>query len=920
MSAESEGSYSVAVHGRCIIAHSFKGECFGAAQQALHGCTYIIDAIVEGPKLETGANSLVDICFAEHALHDALGCYHERNLDELDEFAGENTTCERVARAVWERMAAALPGPPALTMLRIVVHESDVVHVEYERALGDDAAPALYTVSVRGRFMAARSLRGVRFSESQQRLNGGTFVVDALFSGTTLENGPNYLIDVCLAEELVRKATAPLQQTHLDGDSTVLLKAAGVANATASGLAKALWTSIAQGLPPTHGLRGLKLVVAEHDASVAEYDGRLDHAPTPPMPMCSVLERRLMEQEPPGYESGWPLISADDLPCMHVLTAAPRPHRYVSGGRHTIVQQLLAVQMPELKAAAGSARAAARAAGPATASAQASERTIFARARSAMMLQALARGRSTRKLVATKKGQAELQERAAKHHKPSPPPSPAPKSPRLPTGPMKADGTSLDLSIDAEDDDDDDDVGAVAIDARVSAVTIEAQTPADSTLGMRGARLPGFLKKLKSAVRERYGERYGATVLAAAETVWKQALETADKAKLAHFLRRAEISAQAQGLVACPEETVEAIFSFVLKLMLYAGADWYEVATGLPPPESVALRSPRWSGSGSNLGVAFDASSRLRRAGIEAYHTGLAAGHAWSCAPGMAMLVAGQGEPQLMPIASLPPKAADRVRVVAISDTHLLHGKLVLPEGDLLVHAGDMCYEESRSLDAERVEAFLTSGGTATTILSELPTLDILESLRWIQGQVRERGFEHAVIVGGNHDFTLDRLGAPESTALCDAFGLEYLHDGQQPVSLHFESAGRDLTVWGSGASLGNTVLDKERAIKSGNTAFQTDDATFARSSSHVCKADIIVVHGPPREMLMGKKGKALEAVNALLSRVQPELFICGHAHNGRDLTKDRVAALPDGRGIGINACVSSTYNSIYGYPIVVDL
>ena len=595
-----------------------------------------------------------------------------------------------------------------------------------------------------------------------------------------------------------------------------------------------------------------------------------------------------------------------------------------------------------------------------TASAQASERTILARAQSATMLQALARGRSTRKLAATKKGQAELQERAAKHHKPSPPPSPAPKSPRLPTGPMKADGTSLDLEVsretlgvshvptepieaasmldmrgagplisaqvlsiaeDSDDADDDDDVVAVAMDAHVSAVstTIEVQTPADSTpdkRGARGASLPGFLDELKSAVRE----RYGATVLAAAETVWKQSLETADKAKLAHFLRRAEISAQAQGLVACPEETVEAIFSFVLKLMLYAGADWYEVATGLPPPESVALRSPRRSGSGSNLGVAFDASSRLRRAGIEAYHTGLAAGHAWSCAPGMVMLVAGQGEPQLMPIASLPPKAADRVRVIAISDTHLLHGKLVLPEGDLLVHAGDMCYEESRSLDAERVEAFLTSGGTAATILSELPTLDVLESLRWIQGQVRERGFEHAVIVGGNHDFTLERLGAPESTALCDAFGLEYLHDGQQPLPLHFESAGRDLTVWGSGASLGNTVLDKERAIKSGNTAFQTDDATFARSSSHVCKANIIVVHGPPREMLMGKKGKALEAVNALLSRVQPELFICGHAHNGRDLAKDRVAALPDGRGIGINACVSSNYNSIYGYPIVVDL
>lgn len=123
-----------------MIAHSFEGECFGPAQ-ALHGCTYVVDAIVEGPKLQTGANYLVDICLAERALHDALGCYHERNLDELDEFAGENTTCERVARAVWERMAAALPGPPALAVLRVVVHESDVAHVEYERALAPMRRP-----------------------------------------------------------------------------------------------------------------------------------------------------------------------------------------------------------------------------------------------------------------------------------------------------------------------------------------------------------------------------------------------------------------------------------------------------------------------------------------------------------------------------------------------------------------------------------------------------------------------------------------------------------------------------------------------------------------------------------------------------------------------------------------------------------
>src|SRR4051812_17378826 len=31
------------------------------------------------------------------------------------------------------------------------------------------------------------------------------------------------------------------------------------------------------------------------------------------------------------------------------------------------------------------------------------------------------------------------------------------------------------------------------------------------------------------------------------------------------------------------------------------------------------------------------------------------------------------------------------MRIVAVSDTHLFHEELVLPPGDILVHAGDMC-------------------------------------------------------------------------------------------------------------------------------------------------------------------------------------------------------------------------------------
>jgi len=306
--AEAEGSYSVAVHGRCMIAHSFEGECFGPAQ-APHGCTYVVDAIVEGPKLQTGANYLVDFCPKERALHDALGCYRECNLDELVEFAGENTMCERVARAVWERMAAALPGPPVLAVLRVVVHESDVAHVEYERALGADATPALYTVSVRGRFMAARASASrssgcmaapsssTRSSRAQRSTTGPTTSSTSAWRRSSCEGPPR----------LCSRRT-----------STVTRRCCSRLRASPMPL-RAAWPRRC-GPRSRRGCRRPKLVVAEHDASIAEYNGRLGHAPTLPTPMRRALERRLMEKELPWCESGWPLIAEDDPLIVPMMT------------------------------------------------------------------------------------------------------------------------------------------------------------------------------------------------------------------------------------------------------------------------------------------------------------------------------------------------------------------------------------------------------------------------------------------------------------------------------------------------------------------------------------------------------------------------------------------------------------------------
>lgn len=241
--------------GRVQVAHSFKGEEFGMAQ-ALHGITYAVEAILSGPRLAPDLGYLLDICEAERVLAEALGAYDKKNLDELEEFEGQNTTCERFALAVWQRCAKALPGPPTLSKLKIVVHESDVAFVEYERELDENAASGAYTVSVRARFMAARSLKGARFGDSQ-RLHGATFIIDAQCRGRELIPLKGFLIDICLLERLLEEAIAPLHQTNLD-------ESLGGRNPTSIAVADAIADAICKGVA-AEPLESLRLVIREND-------------------------------------------------------------------------------------------------------------------------------------------------------------------------------------------------------------------------------------------------------------------------------------------------------------------------------------------------------------------------------------------------------------------------------------------------------------------------------------------------------------------------------------------------------------------------------------------------------------------------------------------------------------------------------
>jgi 6-pyruvoyltetrahydropterin/6-carboxytetrahydropterin synthase len=136
--------YTVCVRDHMMIAHSFRGAVFGPAQR-LHGATYVID--VEFRRAMLDADGLVvDIGLAADALRAVIAAFNYRNLDELEEFRGRNTTTEYLAQVVHGRIAARIAagelGAAArgIGSLRVVLNESHVAWAAYEAPLPGDAA------------------------------------------------------------------------------------------------------------------------------------------------------------------------------------------------------------------------------------------------------------------------------------------------------------------------------------------------------------------------------------------------------------------------------------------------------------------------------------------------------------------------------------------------------------------------------------------------------------------------------------------------------------------------------------------------------------------------------------------------------------------------------------------------------------
>jgi len=131
--------FSVTVRDHMMVAHSFRGEVFGPAQR-LHGATFVVDATFRRARLDADG-VVVDIGRAAEALSEIMGSLTYRNLDDEAEFAGMNTTTERLCQVIADRLAERVAdgrlgsADGRLSSIEVTLHESHIAWATYERTL-----------------------------------------------------------------------------------------------------------------------------------------------------------------------------------------------------------------------------------------------------------------------------------------------------------------------------------------------------------------------------------------------------------------------------------------------------------------------------------------------------------------------------------------------------------------------------------------------------------------------------------------------------------------------------------------------------------------------------------------------------------------------------------------------------------------
>ena len=214
-------------------------------------------------------------------------------------------------------------------------------------------------------------------------------------------------------------------------------------------------------------------------------------------------------------------------------------------------------------------------------------------------------------------------------------------------------------------------------------------------------------------------------------------------------------------------------------------------------------------------------------------------------------------------------------RIVCISDTHNQNGKLNIPDGDILIHAGDA----------------LMAGNH----------IELVRFNSWFSA------LKHKVkiFVAGNHDRIFEDSPAEAKALLDDS--IIYLQDESVEVC--------GLKFYGSPWTpiFYDWAFNLERGEEMAKRWRQIPDDT-----------DILITHGPPRginDVVRGENGtirnegcdELLERINELKLLRRLKLHVFGHIHEGYGIiNRDEV--------VFVNASICKENYKPVNNPIVLDL
>jgi Icc-related predicted phosphoesterase len=208
------------------------------------------------------------------------------------------------------------------------------------------------------------------------------------------------------------------------------------------------------------------------------------------------------------------------------------------------------------------------------------------------------------------------------------------------------------------------------------------------------------------------------------------------------------------------------------------------------------------------------------------------------------------------------------MRIVTISDTHLRHN-IVVPDGDVLIHAGDL------------------------TMSGSIP--EVIEATHWLH----RLPHKYKVVVAGNHDW-LFQLAPEKARSLMN--GLVYLQDeeimieGYHIFGTPWQPA---FLAWAFNVPRGRELQEKWKTIP-----------------DHI---DILVVHGPPMyfQDSNGKEHVGSEELLERLLQINPLLVVCGHIHEGYG---ESYITLRDSNIHVVNACICDEKYRPVNQPIIIEL